>query len=1562
MTSPGQPYAEAVVEARLDWGNLDAEFEARVKAATEKAAEVARRNLERIKLAAKVELKTSTAEFRRTTQEKLDARRLHANVNLRVDFKNLRERLAALKLSHTVELRADTARFNTDVRESLSRLQQSRAAQMNVGLNVTAAEFRRFVTELNGRLTAANIHADVRLDTANAMSQIMALQAAARNIRIGGTGSGSGGGGGGNGGGASSRDSLAAATERLARAQAAQEDSAGRLRVEEARLAELRNQANVPASRLAAAEEALGHARRTHERSLRDVVRAQHDLRVVRDGGIEDMAANVVGAAARAGLSLTKMIRPATLAKVALIGLGVVTFIPLIASASEALGVIALLPAAAMTAAAGLAAVVVGLNGVFAAFGAISAETESADADAKARARAIESAAKQMESAEKNVVKANKNSLDAQKDLNRARKDATQSIEDVNFALKGTAIDEKDAALALARAREAYDQTFSDPTSTGLDRAEAALGIDKALRRQDEVARRNQDLIEQAAEANAKGVEGSDEVVAAKERIVEADEQVAEANEAVVEANEAMQEALDETSSSADKAADAMAKLSPNAQAFVIAMQNLGPRWTELRQAVQDKLFANLGDDVTTLANAQLPTLQTGLSGIADVINKNLRGALDGLSSESAVSDFALIFENSRIAIDNVLGGLRNLGGAFLDISAVGSEFLPGLTGEDGFLGWTERFANKISEMRKSGELKDFIQGAIDKFGQLWHIGSQIIALIRNIFSGSKETGDDMLDGISETLDRWVEFTGTPEGQQRIKDFFEEVRQSINEISDALSKVGSVIDTLGGLGNIIGLGKDLLDFSGFGFDTDNRPKASGDAGLALLQRMGLDLEGAKQSINDFWSDFGSNVENGARIVGGKVGELKDSFIEFHQSAIDNLTNGAGVSWEGLRNTITNVADTLTGGAFSKLKDGVGGIGGVFESLGDKVASVWGGIVSVIKNAVGQIGKFLVSLPQINVPAIPGITDGYKIGFKSIGQSMVDWASASSGTGSRPGTGANGKQAIPRGFATGGLFRGVGGPTDDANLIRISNREHLAFVTKAVAANSDTIPWLDAINNGWVPPAGLLHAMVPGYKDGGVVGGLTDYVQQNFPALQMTSGYRSGNTGSYHESGRAVDFSNGSGNTDEQLALANHMADNYKSQIRELIYDDPRFNRQIKDGEFVGREFYANAGDHTNHVHIAMDAPPVAQLVQGKGKTNTEEYVDAIVAEGRRRGISDKGIRIAVATMLAESGGQMYANNSVPESLKFPHDAVGSDHDSIGLFQQRDNGAWGTVADRMDPARSAGMFYEQLEKQDYNNMEPAAAAQAVQRSAFADGSNYRAQLGQADRLLAGAGKGGGGGVGSKGAGFSKQAITRGGGSDFGGDMDYADSGFASGGGITDVFVTNWPGSYDALGDTADAAVTAATVDPVTGQSIDPTTGQPYVGAGIPGATPRMGQYDPSYYGDTAPYGGIEGANAWAARQDFQSQFNAWGIGALKEILGQFAAPLGLEGRVSDGIDNAAAALARSRSADYQSSYVQDNKLADTMIFQNVDERKQVDEMERMLNARTTAVAVTNRNGG
>lgn len=80
---------------------------------------------------------------------------------------------------------------------------------------------------------------------------------------------------------------------------------------------------------------------------------------------------------------------------------------------------------------------------------------------------------------------------------------------------------------------------------------------------------------------------------------------------------------------------------------------------------------------------------------------------------------------------------------------------------------------------------------------------------------------------------------------------------------------------------------------------------------------------------------------------------------------------------------------------------------------------------------------------------------------------------------------------------------------------------------------------------------------------------------------------------------------------------------------------------------------------------------------------------------------------------------MYANKTVPESLNYPHDAVGSDYDSLNFFQQRLR-YWGTVAQLMNQDYAINVFYTQLAKvPGWAVMRPGVAAQRVQVSAFPD---------------------------------------------------------------------------------------------------------------------------------------------------------------------------------------------------------------------------------------------------
>ncbi|MEV4132380.1 hypothetical protein AB0J72_09475 [Dactylosporangium sp. NPDC049742] len=135
---------------------------------------------------------------------------------------------------------------------------------------------------------------------------------------------------------------------------------------------------------------------------------------------------------------------------------------------------------------------------------------------------------------------------------------------------------------------------------------------------------------------------------------------------------------------------------------------------------------------------------------------------------------------------------------------------------------------------------------------------------------------------------------------------------------------------------------------------------------------------------------------------------------------------------------------------------------------------------------------------------------------------------------------------------------------------------------------------------------------------------------------------------------------------------------------------------------------------------AAPAPPVPPVVRPVAGLDQRQMDNAaiIVKQGRAQGMPDRALVVAVATAMQESDLYNVASSAVPASLGLPHDGTSTDHDSVGLFQQRASQGWGTVAELMNPAHSAMLFYNALNRvEGWQRMSVTGAAQAVQRSAF-----------------------------------------------------------------------------------------------------------------------------------------------------------------------------------------------------------------------------------------------------
>ena len=1029
--------------------------------------------------------------FHRKVKQTLRAERIEAPIPITPDMTKFAERLEfqlkKVRANLKVKISPDLSRFARDMRAELRTAGQNGGLEAPLRLDFTQAreQLRLFRIE-----AGAPISVRMDIDTSGALAQLAALRTAARGVvetmdGVGGNGSATRNALSGLTGGpmrrirmqveidrasvARAEAEVAAVAQRLSGAQRQQADAIDRVSVAQARMNEVSAQANATDSQRLHAQTSLARAQRDlADRTARvtslfgDQTDAHRRLGTAQRqqgsasnivmaglGGMAEMSRNV-------GTKLTSIISPASAATSALLALAAVNIVPLIGQFAQAAGVISLLPAVAAAAAAGIATIVIGSKGIMDAFkagskaaddaaknGAKAAKEAAANAKAQANAqkavaqaaRGVENAQDGVARAERGVQTAQKASERAQKDLTRARKDAKEQIEDLNLSLKGSALDERSAVLAVQRAEQRLRELGKDGTPVAsLDLSEAVLGVDEAKQRLDEVRERNGDLKDETEAANKAGIEGSEQVVSAKEKVADADQGVVDAQKAVLDSQQSLLDAqqnltdaqvaaAEATSSSADAVdeyADALANLSPNARKFVEDTRSLGAAWKDLRLQVQDNLFADLGTSLTNFANFALPTLKTGLSGIATEINGGIQRALADLNTESTKLDWTKILENTRAAIGPVIDGLSNLWGSLTNIAAIGSEFLPG---------FGKSFSDVMSEFRAwtespdgQNKIRDFMKDSIQALSEVKDLFVAVGRVVGGLFSTSEKNGKSMFQSMTDGLNKFADWMDTPVGAERMQKFWDDAQQTAKDLlmlvgqaiqlAEKLSKLSNnsfgllqprseegptVLDPQGNDGGSTGFGtrppedRPSPGMKPGGFDDSPGGKVIVDAfgGRDSWERF-IDgfTEGGYDKKLGMLQSFGAFAQNmipgltQAKALGGEVveqfGVVKDKTVELGQAFVDEVSVRASAAWTTLSDKVSTTWNTNISPAIEAFKrDGLTGLANHF------VETITNGSVLTWQELPAAIGAGVAEMAEKHFPGLTNALSGVRDFFGTI---------------------------------------------------------------------------------------------------------------------------------------------------------------------------------------------------------------------------------------------------------------------------------------------------------------------------------------------------------------------------------------------------------------------------------------------------------------------------------------------------------------------------------------------------------------------------------------------------
>jgi hypothetical protein len=494
------------------------------------------------------------------------------------------------------------------------------------------------------------------------------------------------------------------------------------------------------------------------------------------------------------------------------------------------------------------------------------AETARA-ADAETSATRQVAAADSIRAAQQTLDDAQRDAARAQDDLTAARARARREVQDLREAVDDAALSERGAHIELQRAIERLAEVRADPEATRLDMREAQLAVDRARDGLSDARRERTRALEDAKQ-------GTDTIRDAEERLAGARRAVADAQRAETRARQAGAAAATQESTAATNANEALAKLTDSERALVEQSRRTADTLSGIFRPATDAIFDSTVDALQRL-DPRLRSFENEFADLADVIADAI-----GLRSRALAGARGGQLERILGDADEVANDLeRSLWAVFqivLNIADVGMPHL--LDGTEDVADMLERWADATDD---TGALRDDIDDLV-RSTRLWLslLGSTTDLLV-TVLGGGRDTGDDLVRTLDRIVTRWDRFLESDDGQRRLRNFFEDARDLLEDIVAFIrGMVGGFRDTLDQLAPIVRFFADLaahvlgIDKGADGIERIGRVFGA----LALLKLTGitslvgmlLRLAGAGGSIAAIFRAISGGGGAGA---GGILGEL-----------------------------------------------------------------------------------------------------------------------------------------------------------------------------------------------------------------------------------------------------------------------------------------------------------------------------------------------------------------------------------------------------------------------------------------------------------------------------------------------------------------------------------------------------------------------------------------------------------------------------------------------------------------------------------------------------------------
>ncbi|MCP2092657.1 MULTISPECIES: hypothetical protein [Actinosynnema] len=221
---------------------------------------------------------------------------------------------------------------------------------------------------------------------------------------------------------------------------------------------------------------------------------------------------------------------------------------------------------------------------------------------------------------------------------------------------------------------------------------------------------------------------------------------------------------------SPEEYAKAIERFAPPMRETADAARALKPELDGLRVDVQAQLFAGLGQQVSQLGGRYLPMLRRELSTIAGGYNTAAIKAAGFADRAGTAEDVEHVLGNTSTAVRQLSDAAIPLVAALVDVSVVGSDFLPGFATRVGES--TTRLASFTSAARESGQLNTWLDNGFNALGDLGTILANLASALFSILSAANSQGAGLLGTLVALSEGMANYLRSAQGAHTLEQVF----------------------------------------------------------------------------------------------------------------------------------------------------------------------------------------------------------------------------------------------------------------------------------------------------------------------------------------------------------------------------------------------------------------------------------------------------------------------------------------------------------------------------------------------------------------------------------------------------------------------------------------------------------------------------------------------------------------------------------------------------------------------------------------------------------------------